>query len=256
MAIKWKKTVNGVRYEVRSAGRTRRLYTDGVCHSEFNPARLLTGSVWDLLTMSAFFSPPGSVRRVLALGVGGGASLLQLRQLVDPDEIIGIELDAVHLDIARRFFDMEHARIDLVQDDARQWLDRYRGEPFDLVIDDLFTGARGEPERAVEADADWFRLLVRHLTRRGALAVNFASRAEFRGCGYFTDAGVARRFRSAFTLGSISLDNVVGIFLRDGADAATLRANLRRVPVLDKALRDRRLRYRIRNVGRKSRRAA
>ncbi len=245
-----------MRYEVRSAGRTRRLYTDGVCHSEFNPARILTGSIWDLLTISAFFLPAGKVRRVLALGVGGGASLLQLRQLVDPDEIIGIESDAVHLEIARRFFDMEHARIELVRDDAREWLDRYSGEPFDLVIDDLFTGNQGEPERAVVAGADWFKQLVRPLARGGALAINFASRAEFRRCGYCTDAGVARRFRSAFTLGSVALDNVVGVFLRAGADAAALRANLRRVPVLEKALRDRKLRYRIRSVGPQSRRAA
>lgn len=73
MAVLWEKHVDGVRYQVRAAGRTRRFYTDGVFHSQYNPLNPVTGHVWDLLMIPAFFYATGSVGRVLVLGVGGGA---------------------------------------------------------------------------------------------------------------------------------------------------------------------------------------
>ena len=45
MAILWQKIIKNTQYEVRSAGQTRRLYTDGVFHSQFNPQRAITGGV-------------------------------------------------------------------------------------------------------------------------------------------------------------------------------------------------------------------
>ena len=107
MAVIWQKYVNGTKYQVRRAGLTRRLYTNDVCHSEFNPDKLVTGSIWDLLVLPAFFHTPGKIKRVLMLGVGGGASILQLHHLLQPDHITGLELDPVHLDIARRFFNVD-----------------------------------------------------------------------------------------------------------------------------------------------------
>jgi len=71
MAVIWQKKIAGTHYEVRSAGQTRRLYTNGLCHSEFNPQKLVTGSIWDLLVLPALFYKPGHIKKVLMLGVGG-----------------------------------------------------------------------------------------------------------------------------------------------------------------------------------------
>ena len=71
MALIWKTDLQGVHYEVRRAGRTLRLYANGVQHSEFHPKRLLTGSVWDLLWLPALLHEPSRFRRVLVLGLGG-----------------------------------------------------------------------------------------------------------------------------------------------------------------------------------------
>ncbi len=38
MAVLWQKKTAGQHYEVRTAGNSRRLYKNGVCHSQFNPA--------------------------------------------------------------------------------------------------------------------------------------------------------------------------------------------------------------------------
>ena len=90
MAILWQKTIKDTRYEIRSAGQTRRLYTDGVFHSQFNPVHAVTGGVWDVLMLPAFFKPADSIKRVLVLGVGGGAVIHQLQRYIKPDEIIGV----------------------------------------------------------------------------------------------------------------------------------------------------------------------
>ena len=104
MAILWQKQQAGVLYEVRIAGNSRRLYTDGVFHSQYNPNTPVTGSVWDLLMLPAFFYPPNTIKRILVLGVGGGTIIQLLKRFVNPETITGVELNPVHLYVAKRFF--------------------------------------------------------------------------------------------------------------------------------------------------------
>ncbi|WP_455217906.1 hypothetical protein, partial [Kaarinaea lacus] len=87
MAIVWHKKISGTCYEVRKAGNSIRLYTDGVFHSQYNPHRPVTGSVWDLLMLPAFFTNIDKISRVLVLGVGGGSVIQLLHRYVKPDEI-------------------------------------------------------------------------------------------------------------------------------------------------------------------------
>lgn len=245
MALLWEQRTGGRHYEVRSAGRTRRLYTDGVCHSEFNPSRLTTGSIWDLLLLSAFLHPPGTVRRALVLGVGGGTLLLQLRALAGVPEITGVDLSAVHLSIARRFFGLDAQEFRLVEDDAVAWVRRCR-ERFDLIVDDLFTGTKGEPVRAFPAGREWMELVASRLADGGTLAINFASYAEVRACGWYRGATLRRALPWAFRFTTPRLDNAVGVFTQRPSDPDTLRAHLLAEPRLRRALRERRLNYRVR----------
>ena len=100
MATLWNQTIDGNHYEVRSAGASIRLYRNGVHHSQWNPDRPLCGSVWDLLALPALHRPVGEVERVLVLGFGAGAVARQLRELVAPTTVVGVEMDPVHLTIA------------------------------------------------------------------------------------------------------------------------------------------------------------
>ena len=54
MAVIWSRRDSDVLYQVRGAGSTLRLYTDGVLHTQFNSRRIVTGSVWDLLWLPVF----------------------------------------------------------------------------------------------------------------------------------------------------------------------------------------------------------
>jgi spermidine synthase len=248
MAILWQKRSNGALYEVRSAGRTRRLYTDGIFHSQFNPANPVTGSVWDLLLLPAFFHRPEALRRVLVLGVGGGAVVRQLLHFIRPETVVGVELEPLHLQVARRFFGLRRKGVALHCADARAWVHSYGGPPFDLVIEDLFGGLNGEPVRAIAADTAWFDALGRLLALDGTLVMNFPTAGALRECAYCADKAVRRRWRSAFRLTNSKDENAVGAFLRTPAQSRTLRTRLSTIPTLDPRRKSSRLDYRIRRL--------
>ncbi len=246
MALLWERRVGDTCYQVRSAGASRRLYTDGIFHSQYNPRRPLSGGVWDLLLLPAFFQPQ-QVRRVLVLGVGGGAVIRLLREFLAPETIIGIDLDGTHLAIAREFFGVEGEGTTLVQADAERWLADYRGAPFDLIIEDLFGGADGEPVRALKANARWFDRLRRPLARDGILAMNFPTSGQLAGCAALTNRRVQARFAAGFALSGFRDTNAVGVFLRRPADSFTLRRHLNAHPGLDPRKASG-VRYRIRQL--------
>ena len=248
MALVWQSKRSGVNYEVRSAGKTLRLYTDGVFHSQYNPGQPLTGHVWDLLMLPAFFYPGQRPKRVLVLGVGGGAVIHQLLHFVQPEQVVGIELNPHHVSIARRFFGLKHSSIKLVTADAIDWLKQYRGEKFDMIIDDLFAEKEGEPVAVTDANRSWFSIMLKHLNKEGVIVRNFIDKQALLESAPLTNEAIARRFDSIFQLTSFFNENHVGVFLRKQSTSAGLRNHLKQVPGLNPSLKTSKLRYRIRKL--------
>lgn len=248
MAVIWRAQRQRVLYEVRSAGGTRRLYTDGVLHTQYNPNRPVTGSVWDLLMLPAMLQPGRCFERVLVLGVGGGAVIQLLRRHAAIGSLTGVELNPLHLQLGRRFFGLQGESLDLVCADAVQWMLGYDGDPFDLIIDDLFMEVDGEPCRAVTATPAWLRLLDSHLTRQGMLVMNFPLRRELTGCGFAAAPSLLRRYRSAFQLTHPQLDNCIGAWSKFPASSRRLRDTLASLPELARARASGALNYRIRQT--------
>lgn len=248
MAILWQHQNGDNQYEVRTAGRARRLYTNGVFHSQYNPAQVITGGVWDLLFLPALFRPLGEIRRVLVLGVGGGAVIRQLEHFVAPERIVGIDRDPHHLAVAQRFFAVTGRHVTLQRADAAAWLDAWRGEPFDLVIDDLFGEQDGEPVRAIAARPRWFQRLSKVIAPRGLLVMNFPNWAELAACGYASSRAVQRCFATAYGFHLPHYHNAVGAFLRGDGQLRQFNRRLRQFPELDRRRKGCRLRYRVRTL--------
>jgi len=248
MSLIWSKKVSGVQYEVRSAGSSMRLYTDGVFHSQYNPKQKLTGHVWDLLMIPAFFYPKNTIKRVLVLGVGGGAAIHMLRYFISPDEILGVELNPVHLSVARRFFNLKHKSIKLIEADAITWLENYRGEKFDMIIDDLFTEQDGEPVSVVNANGKWFSCMLKHLSESGVIVRNFVSRDELLDSAGINTQYISKKFRSVFQLSNNLNENFVGVYSRADLNSRQLRKNLIETPKLNPSLKTSRLKYKIRKL--------
>lgn len=235
MAVIWQRRHNQQHYEVRTAGRSIRLYTNGVFHSQYNPAHIMSGGVWDLLCLPLLLrhqpdhqlshherhgfhdingnrnnaikknsidssrtsrtAKPESQKashhlRVLVLGVGGGAVIRQIKHFYPSADIVGVDIDPVHLSIAKRFFGVTPAIASLYEADAKEWLQHYvkqcKGKPtperFDVIIDDLFGHHNGEALRAFPVDAEWSQILLKACRRDGLIVANFDSAASVKRC--------------------------------------------------------------------------
>lgn len=236
-----------VSYQVWRSGETLRLYANGIQHSEFHPERLLTGSVWDLLWLPALLHRPARYRRVLVLGLGGGSLVPPLRHLLNPESLVAVEKDPLHLAVAREVFEIERFQVECHEDDAVDWLNAYQGPPFDLIIEDLFAPHNDQVSRAVAASRRWLAMLSHHVTDRGMLVMNFGDWAEYR------DSQAASRkalsgYSSRFRLSCSDSHNAVVAFSRDPARSMDLRRRLASVPALANRQARRRLNYHIRQL--------
>ncbi|WP_299593177.1 class I SAM-dependent methyltransferase [uncultured Microbulbifer sp.] len=215
MALVWHKQVGDSRYEVRSHGATVRLYSNGVFHSQWNPNDPLKGSLWELLFLPVFFLPQGQVRRVLILGVGGGALIRLLQRFIAPETIVGVDIDRHHLTVARRFFGVRGA--ELICADAREFVAEQGADegsaPFDVIVDDLFGHSDGVAERAIAADPAWCMRLMNLLSPDGLVVSNFGSRQELRASGWRTPA-LRQQLQGAWSAELPEYENSIGIFSR------------------------------------------
>jgi len=226
VAVVWEHVAGGDHYQVRTAGRSVRLYKNNVFHSQWNETRPLSGGVWDLLFIPALFLPSESVRRILLLGVGGGAVIRQYLSFMPVEQIIGVELDPVHIQVAKEYFNVNQANVELIEADAVKWVESYRGQKFDLVIEDLFTEEKGEPVRVADASEQWFSSLRGLLRPQGMLIINFEDAQQLRASGdaYMSAIGTAVDCRFGFTLPTYG--NCVGAFLPTEVQPAKLRKRL------------------------------
>ncbi len=181
--IVWQQYKKNNHYQLRKAGNSLRLYRNEVFHSQYNGGRFLNGGVWDMLWLPIFFRPVDRPLRILMLGLGAGAAIKKIQQYACIDQVIAVDIDATHIYIAKKFLHLTDRTISLKKADAEQWLRRYNGPAFDIIIDDLFYEQDGEPLRAVDLHSNngaWLSLLKRHLLKGGLLIANCTSPAEAR----------------------------------------------------------------------------
>jgi len=235
MAIVWQQEVEGVRYQVRTAGNSVRLYTEGVFHSQYNKRTKISGGIWDLLMIPAFFHDALDLKRILVLGVGGGAVLRMFLEHLTPDKIIGVELDPTHIKIARRFFGLKNKKIELIEQDAVSWLKSYRGPAFDLIVEDLFSESNGQPVRAVISDQSWAKLIAANLGCNGLLISNFLSRKEILASGYIKLC--SNKFKSAWIFSNDRYENQIAVFSGKETSINELDRSLKQASTNNSALR-------------------
>jgi len=248
VAILWQKRVDNTLYEVRSAGKTRRLYTNGVLHSQYNPNQVITGSVWDLLLLPALCVPEENIKRVLVLGVGGGTVLHQLSSLLSPDIMIGIELSEEHIFVAEQYFSLTQPHIVLHRADAVSWLKAYQGAAFDLIIDDLYGHDGGEPVRAVPLSKGWVNTLLSNLSDDGVLVTNTVSPEELNTSSLIEGGEMEKNFTSAFRFATPLCHNAVGAFFKQEVTMNCLRKRIVATPILERSERNGLLRFTTRKL--------
>jgi len=247
LAIIWQQNLDGTKYEVRSAGSFLRLYNNNQLNSQYSPNHFFTGNVWDLLILPALLVKT-ELSRVLVLGVGGGTVIHQLDQIYHPTVMLGIELDPVHIKIARQYFNLNQPNLVIYAADAIQWVRQYRGTRFDLIIDDLFLERDGQPCRTIEAGRVWLRQLLRLLSPQGILVQNHISRSDLVRSAVLQDDRIRSRFQSALSFTVPGYDNSVGAFYREPMQVSTGPKAVRNLLRHRFDLADHRLRFRARRL--------
>ncbi len=233
MAIVWQETRDGVQYQVRNAGKTLRLYTDNVLHSQYNPEKKLTSSVWDLLFLPALCLSKKKSLRVLVLGVGGGAVMHMMDDFFECENITGIELNPTHIEIAKKYFGLKSPNIELVEADAIYWVENYykgkgKREKFDIIIDDLFYEEDDEPIKVAAPNATWFYQLYSLLKPKGILIMNFVGRDSAMSAAPIHEEQVRKLLPYGLHLTTPHYDNHVLAFSSEELQARAIRKEINR----------------------------
>ncbi|MDQ8195313.1 hypothetical protein QEH59_12815 [Coraliomargarita sp. SDUM461004] len=243
MAVIWQQTIDSNHYEVRTAGASIRLYRNGVNHSQWNPKRPLSGSIWDLIALPTLHRPVGSLQDVLVLGFGAGAVGRQIRELVAPRRIVGVELDPIHLSIADGFFECSEG-CELIAGDAVEWVHDGGGEAsFDVIIDDLYAEEDGIPVRCVPMDVEWCEALCDLLQPGGMLIFNMIEPEKVQHLPMFKSLTLKQRYSETIMYRIDGYENRIVAFSDQAFDLPCLEAQLKRVYSKFPACRQGRSRY-------------
>lgn len=223
---------------VEDGGSRRTLRVDGTYASVFRPGRIATGSVWDALAAPLLALPPARRRRILLLGLGGGSVARIARALAPAARIVGVELDPAVIAAARSHFELDALELEIVQGDARAFLETAR-DRFDAVIDDVFVGAGRGVRKPAWLPAPGLVCAARLLAPGGLLVTNVIDEAAE------ATRVLLARFGAATRLSVEGYDNAV-LVAGEGSPPEiaprALRAAIAADPVLAPTLRKLRLR--------------
>jgi spermidine synthase len=119
------------------------------------------------MTIAAIY--PQDVKRVLMLGLGGGAITTYLGRFLPNATIDTVELDPGVIDVAKKYFGIrETSNSRLFESDGRVFLNRH-SEPYDLIMVDAFTGSYIPFHLMTQ---EFYRLVRDRLAPHGVAAFN------------------------------------------------------------------------------------
>jgi spermidine synthase len=119
------------------------------------------------MTIAAIY--PQDVKRVLILGLGGGAIPTYLGRFLPDATIDTVELDPGVIDVAKKYFGIrETSKSRFFESDGRVFLHRH-SEPYDLIMVDAFTGSYIPFHLMTK---EFYRLVRDRLTPHGVAAFN------------------------------------------------------------------------------------
>ncbi len=154
------------------------LMVDDSCASLWRPGQETTGGTWDLLAAPVLLLPAAPAPRVLLLGVGGGSVVRVLRALRRDAAIVGVDLDAQVLEVARREFALDALGATIVCGEARRFVAALTpAQRFDLIIDDIYQGS-GDGMRKPHGWPATLRRAAARLARGGILVCNALDRRD------------------------------------------------------------------------------
>ena len=225
---------------MRLRGKRRELRVDGTYASAWTPGEGATRSVWDALAASVLALEPARRNRVLLLGLGAGSAARIVRALAPQARIVGVEFDPDVVAAARRWFELDALRLEVVIGDAREVVAKQRGR-FDLVLEDVFVGREATLRKPEGFPLPVLEHAARLLAPGGVLASNTIDE------GPAVRRALAERFPRVAEIAVAEHDNRIYVA---GSGSRVAAAALRRAVAGDPLLAPTlpRLRFRTRSI--------
>jgi SAM-dependent methyltransferase len=217
------------RVRLVARGKRLELRVDGTYASSWTPGEIATRSVWDALAASVLALPPERRRSVLLLGLGAGSAARIVRALAPDARIVGVELDADVVAAARRWFELDALRVEVVIGDAREVVAQLRGR-FDVVMEDVFIGREATLRKPEGFPLPVLDHAKRLLAPGGVVASNTIDE------GPAVRRALAARFPRVVEIAVAEHDNRIYIGGGPGLDAKRLRAEVRASALLGATL--------------------
>jgi spermidine synthase len=155
-------------------------------------ASLWTGTYYDLFSLGPVLVP---TQRVLVLGLGGGSSIAATRFTASQAEFDALEIDAVVVTAAERFFGLDADAVNLRVHvaDARPWLAQ-NNILYDIIQVDAYQGGPYPPFYLLTDE--FFRLLRERVNTTGLVMFNLWDASSDKGLLLTVSATLRRVFRS------------------------------------------------------------
>ena len=119
------------------------------------------------VSLAAIYPP--DIKRVLVLGLGGGAVPLYLARFLPDATVDSVEVDPGVIEAAKKYFGLrETERFHLIEGDGRVYLNRHR-EPYDIIVLDAFSGSYIPFHMMTK---EFYQLVRERLAPHGVVAVN------------------------------------------------------------------------------------
>ena len=112
---------------------------------------------------------PQDIKRVLVLGLGGGAVPLYLARFLPDATVDSVEVDPGVIEAAKKYFGLrETERFHLIEGDGRLYLNRH-SEKYDIIVLDAFSGSYIPFHMMTK---EFYQLVREHLAPHGVVAIN------------------------------------------------------------------------------------
>ncbi len=223
------------RVRLENSGGAKSLVVDETFASFYRPGELATRCVWDAIAAPLLWLAPKRRRRILILGLGGGSVARLARAIAPEAEIVGVELDAEVVRLARTHFELDRLGLQVELADAREWLAEQaragaRAGRFDAVLEDVFIG-RGDAVHKPDWIPDPAHVQAAALLERGGLFVSNTLDEHAR-----VAAGLRESFPSLVEIQVVDYDNRVLVAGGAGLTGTALRRAVAGSPILRESL--------------------